>query len=996
MIRRKHRQPTKLYAILLTLLLLLLSMLFGIEPTYRAIQEANESSALETQETDSKDENIVSEVPPEGPTRESGDGMKPADEAFAPGDIVPSAINTIEIKKIIYQYDTVKKEAWITDGSKAEGHVVIPKEIEVNGTKYLVTAITSTYNDWTGFWDGAFLNNKKITGLTIEDGSRLREISDEAFKGCENLVNVSLDLPETLIRIGKDAFKLDGVMPILRISHKHILHLDGALPDLAKGDPLTLPPEALLYDSRVDSSKQNTTLHKGAKWTNEDLTEAELRIDYGKNPNLNAKMDFIFVMDHSSSMLIPAEATGSDGTLYEYPRVFITNDLVVSIASKLLNQTDPSYDNRVALVAFGQTASPLWTVDFTKDVETLRQALFNHPISAEQDTHYGGGLNGVLNLLAARSDESRTPVVIFLSDGLPRMGNGLSQASTLRQRGVKVYPIGIYTYPISGQDPIQNLKALSFDGETVYDADNTDLFEEMMMEVVWDIIEERVPLNISIQDTLSDYFELATGNPENDIQVASDSGKVSVTGDQIVWNLSGCAADKVHHMIIKIRVKPGIQLSATGRLPTNSSMGATDGSIESEAQPVLERYLVHHLFVNGNDPGQGLDPDILSLCPPSKGGFPDGTLVLPSDPLADTVKLSNGEVWRFVAWTPEADTIDKGDVTFVGTWRRALTEFAFLKTDLNGNGLEGVGFDLYFWEGGAAPPEADAYVTAANTIDGKWKKVNDALILSGMDGQVTFSFPTIGIFQLVESQPLNEYYTPEAQWRFDIDSRYEVQVVTTIPASADAIAVSDFTKKYPGDQPVWYLENIRKTELSFLKISTVHYHDGEISSEPLDGAEFELYFWRGNGIPSPDALVSEESAGQWQTVGRAASQNGGQVRFVIPSKNGWYYQLVEKKAPENYNLPSGQWRISFAADGSLDMDAIQAVPGADAAWPPPLQVMEDGTFAGQLVLTNIPVYLLPEMGGHGKWPFLLTGASLLLGGHILAFGFLRIQKKRSK
>lgn len=943
------------------------------EPPDETEAGSESESALEPSESENTPGSETDVLPEEEPD----EGVaQAAPKAYVEGQVT--------INNVVYAHHA-NGQASIINGSKATGVFTVPKEITgSNGETYQVTRIAS-YTAGERL-KGAF-EGSKITGLAFEEGINLQYIADFAFSACYGLSGSSIQLPASLTYIGTSAFHLyiDDI-GLGELRHSHVVQVSGALPNLEAGGPLELPPEALDYESMVDSSQGNTTLHKAASWVNEGLTEAEIRIDYGKRPVYSGKVDFVFVLDYSNSMLATAQATGANGTQYTYPRSLLTNDVVYGAAEILLNSGLEGYDNRVAMVAFGSGYEPIWTSDFTSSSAAVEETLFQHPLSTDNDTSYGAGLKGAIDVINSRQDKSRQAVVVFLSDGAPNVGYGVVEAKTLRDMGVKVYPIAIFTQPNT------YLTAISYNQKTAYNAQNADAFESIIMQVVEDIIEQGVPLEISLQDILSEQFTLATGT-QADITVST--GSASFVGNAITWDLTGAEAGVVHSMKIKVRLKTGSELSATGALPTNTSLGAADGSLTTSAQPQLERYLKHHLFENGSDAGQPLPDAIMSLLPESGGGYRNHTPVTPAA-VTTEVELPSGDKWVFDGWDMETAEIDSADVTFTGVWRRAGLVFDFTKTDGVGTGLAGAGFDLYVWQGGNAPEEQDAYIVPENTVSGKWVKTNSAPIVSGQAGSVRLNFPGEGCYQLVEAAQSPGFYLPQVQWRFAVGQNSTLQSIATIPKNDAEKHLVDFIKTTHDGTDTWSLPNYLITEFYFFKISSQHGSEVETSSVGLQGAEFELYFWAGAQAPSPDLLVTQEGVeqGLWQLAGTATSQTDGRVSFTIPAKEGWIYQLVETKPPENHQMPSGQWRVGFTPQNSINEATITQVPGVGGALPPRLETALDGKYGGQLALVNIPKYELPAMGGIGNWPFIGAGALLLLAGALT--GILLAVRKRKR
>lgn len=188
-------------------------------------------------------------------------------------------------------------------------------------------------------------------------------------------------------------------------------------------------------------------------------------------------------------------------------------------------------------------------------------------------------------------------------------------------------------------------------------------------------------------------------------------------------------------------------------------------------------------------------------------------------------------------------------------------------------------------------------------------------------------------------------------------------------------------------------DGTRTTDLSFSKISSTYYANGQPTNDPLPNAVFSLYVWTGTGTPSPTALVTSStiSSGQWTLETTTTSMGDGTVQLPTQVKAGAYYQLVETASPANYHLPTGQWRFQLNAQNQIDPTTIQAILGADGTTPPPFKIMTDGPFAGQLALVNVPTYEMPAMGGNGTTKFIVGGVSLMSAA---VFIYLHAEKRK--
>ena len=618
-------------------------------------------------------------------------------------------------------------------------------------------------------WDYAF-RNTKIERLIFGEKSILRDICSYSFQECYSLLNTEVHLPASLRHVGHRAFLTNSApQTFSALTHNTVLELTGELPTLQNSNPV-LSNDAKNYESWVDSSKDPYILHKSAKWLDEKRTTAEIRIDYGEKAEKKANLDVVFVQDHSDSMQLPATAYSTvGGEKYSYHRSFYLDDIVNGAAKLLLDTPKAGYDNRVSLVAFSHDPTPIYATDFTKKVQDITNQLISVPNMNNGATNYSGGLRGAIDIIKDNQDPDRIPVVIFLSDGQP-FGDGedfygLKAAEELRNLGVKVYPIGIY---VENNALGENLKNISYDGKTQYLAENSESFVKIMEQVLDDVVNSIETLDVKIKDVLNEEFEF-TGEID-DIVASTDTPSkktATVNGKTITWDLNGCDKGVTHTLKIKVKLKAGTELTASGVLPTNDELGTEDGRITSTDQPELERYLAHHQFENATYPGTPLPEEIMDLKPDSKGGYADQTVVNADNNFPTTVNTKDGQRWEFVGWDETTKKIDGADVTFVGKWKYVGYHFSFIKLDDHEKGLKDVEFSLYAWKGIGIPSNKELVTTESITA-GKWQQLETQV--SQADGRVDlFVSAAAGTyFQLVETKTPNSYLKPSGQWRFTL------------------------------------------------------------------------------------------------------------------------------------------------------------------------------------------------------------------------------------
>lgn len=666
------------------------------------------------------------------------------------------------------------------DFSRAEHLEEIGKQAFYGCTKIKSKIDFSNCKKFTTIGSGAFWDCFEISGLEFGADSVLKNIGENAFRSCTKLGGTSIIIPDSVRNIGNQAFLIWSGPKFKRLQHKTVLEMDGQLPRLESVPP-PVSEEAKGYESAVNSSTDKTTLHKAAKWLDEDRTTAEIRIDYGDRFDRQAKLDVIFVLDHSGSMLNTAEAVGTiDQEQYKYPRSFLTNDVVNGATKILLQGQQKGYDNRIALTAFGGDAKYLYRTNFVNDADGIKEFLYDNPAVMFNQTNYSAGLQGAIDTIDKYEVPGRIPVVIFISDGLPEGTgdiHGLNQAKTLRDNGYRVYPIGIYGTGDESERR-KNLENISYDKKTAYLAKDSAAFEKIMEDVLEDIVNSAVPLKVKLEDVLSKEFELV--DDVDAITISDKGGTASVSGNKVLWNLDGCEQGVLHTMKLKVKLKPGTEHSTSGILPTNDSLKAEDNIIASTKQPELDRYLAHHTFENETFPGKDLPDEVTSLLPGTKGGFADKEIIPVTELTKTSVKTPNGQSWEFSGWNAKNKPIAGADVTFIGKWKYIGYDLSFIKQTPEKAGLAGAEFSLYKWTGQGAPTNEDL-ATEATINEGKWQLIDTKT--SQNNGLVAFNVPyeKDRYYQLAETKAPVSYRQPDGQWRFTFDENGLIKDNTLSP-----------------------------------------------------------------------------------------------------------------------------------------------------------------------------------------------------------------------
>lgn len=499
--------------------------------------------------------------------------------------------------------------------------------------------------------------------LVFPDG--LEYIGNKAFSGLQTVVG-TIEIPDSVTYIGSEAFL--GLKSDAGFKRQKLAGVSVNFPPVP-GEDVYLPNG---FEGVVTSDTGEIALGKSAEWTNEDLSEALITINYGEQLATRTKLDIVFVLDNSGSMTWSTDVE-SGGKTYTYPRMFLMEDIMHDAIDQLL--AAPGYDIRVGMAGFssGSAGSSGWTTgSFSTSASDLKNKFTENP-HAYGGTQYKLGINSAIDMIDGRTDAEkadRQAVVIFLSDGLPNEGHeGLEAAQELRDKNISLFPMGVYVNDLDEGTPAEAeaaLKAISTDKNTAYMADTTSEFEKIMEEV---IIRSVTTLGVAIEDVMSEFFIV-----DNVTDASSESGTCELVDNKVIWNLAGEAKGKLHTLKIKVKLKDEhrSQADPDAILETNAALKSVDENgdaiIEATEQPELYRGVVQYVFESGTE-GVALPADINNYLPSANTGYNKDQKVNPNEPTAieytDTV---NDGVWTFVEWDKDEVTVGSGDVLFTGSW----------------------------------------------------------------------------------------------------------------------------------------------------------------------------------------------------------------------------------------------------------------------------------------------------------------------------------------
>jgi len=312
--------------------------------------------------------------------------------------------------------------------------------------------------------------------------------------------------------------------------------------------------------------------------------------------------------------------------------------------------------------------------------------------------------------------------------------------------------------------------------------------------------------------------------------------------------------------------------------------------------------------------------------------------------------------------------------------------FTFNKVDDETNAaLPKAEFILYKWNDENSSPGANAIVVAGST---EWNKVGETQISGDVDGLISFSGLTAGIYQLVEEKAPQGYELPAGQWRFtvtlsSVSGEYVLGSISSI-TEAGGEAPPNFAPALPGGSGDRTLPNKKTSYLSF----TFKKVKAEDIEAPLAGAEFKIYIWKGNGT-APDVMENASiTSGDWELVDTQTSAdsgtNIGEVVFsgLLEDK---VYQLVETKAPSGYSRPMGQWRLTADSSGNW------TILGKGSVLPPAF-----ADVSGKYILPNMKGKFFPLTGFGGILNYLIAGLGIMAAAAAGIVFLLFSQKRKIK
>lgn len=176
-------------------------------------------------------------------------------------------------------------------------------------------------------------------------------------------------------------------------------------------------------------------------------------------------VDIVLVLDQSGSMAWDFNGNNADENTAR--RQYAMKEAVQNFIGEVAKKYSAECDNRMAIVTFGSSASTLqgWTFVNAAGETTLKSKVSDLPNTPSGATNAGAGMQTAETLMGSGysytgTNTNRQKVVIMFTDGVPTTqsdfsvsvaNTAISSAYNLKQKGVTVYSIGIF----SGVNPTQ-------------------------------------------------------------------------------------------------------------------------------------------------------------------------------------------------------------------------------------------------------------------------------------------------------------------------------------------------------------------------------------------------------------------------------------------------------------------------------------------------------------------------------------------------------------
>ena len=455
----------------------------------------------------------------------------------------------------------------------------------------------------------AFLKCPKLFEVSL---SSVSLIEGGAFEGCDGLTKIDIDANTQLGYLDADR-NLTEIIPGITDRVEAILKGSFAL-DSAPGI-VELGVDEGWTDSKIGKSDNwndyntGTQIVEQARWTNDEATEAEVKVD--AYFTAEKQMDYIFVVDMSNSMTLLGNSSDKNARFYDM------QSKLYDVSNRLLNSE--GYDCRVAFVTFGEKSSK--TFGFYSDKDQAHAAISSLTPYYE-NTNYGLGLDGAKALIKTQ-DSDRDTTVVFISDGQPRGTaddvNGAISSEAIKELNVPIYGV-LQSVP---EDELEGataaMKDICSDG-LFFKSKDTDSFSKAVNKA----IAAKYPTQ-TITIPINEAFE----NVQN-INVSVSSGEAVLSEDEksIIWTITGMPFTK-HTLTYNMSLTEE-NAASSGTFSVNAGNASIEGGAFVES-PQLSRTVTTIDPTPTPDPEPTPTPDPTPTPTPNPG---DGGATTPAAPAA--------------------------------------------------------------------------------------------------------------------------------------------------------------------------------------------------------------------------------------------------------------------------------------------------------------------------------------------------------------------------
>ena len=333
--------------------------------------------------------------------------------------------------------------------------------------------------------------------------------------------------------------------------------------------------------------------------------------------------------------------------------------------------------------------------------------------------------------------------------------------------------------------------------------------------------------------------------------------------------------------------------------------------------------------------------------------------------------------------------------------------------------LNGALFHLYRY---TPPADSDyeghgAAVTQAGIDAGYWTLAATATSGDrGITGDVSLRMETellsTDIFHLVERAAPSGFQLPTGQWRVNLGTNAAGNVEVTGFTAIGSVPA--FSRNLAGNWSVSNMPSVvrfafHKTDQRlYNEVDPMENADWERINNQLliPGAHFSVFAWQGAAPPPADMMVSQANinAAEWVLIDSGISTGDVATPIAFDLNTQFtYFQLVETQAPQGFDIPWGQWRLSVRVSATQPAapagQGVYESAGSDfwiRHWTICSGVLPTLGFvrqpagelygAGEWYVGNRAILNLPLTGGSGSNAFIMGGMMIiLLAGGVFMF-----------